>query len=553
MKLLKRILPIILVLVMLGGTIISAFALPAFAADDTTKTRAIPNQDEIKMSKISGYPRIQFLKNGDVLFQGADGADNNGYIYINSDKLSFNANSVKYGNSSYTQYDSIKILFAVADKNTSVGDYGVDENTIDAQVHFGRETYQGKAPYTGSTVANGSLVVFFIVDDLSFDDLNNEVTVDLAYEKTEKTGTGTGTTYRCTGEKTFTFTNAEIPDKPNDGNNNNNGSGDVNFGNGDNNNNNNNNGDTTPDIKSSTPYIIIEEYSTGGTQAVSAGSSFPLTITCRNTHTRTNLDNIIMKVTTSDGLQITNSSNTFYIKSLKKNSSFQKQLQISALPNAEAKSHTISISFTYEYVADDARQKGEMSQEISIPVIQQDRFSADPVSEIMQTTVGEETYITAKYINKSRGDIYNLTATLEANEPITCTERTVHKGNVVAGGSSEVEFSISSTEAGTFEGAIVYTYEDSMANVKEVRVPFQATFQEAPNYDYNPIPDMPVDNGIIYDEFGNPIDPNAPQGLQKWQTGAIVGGVIIAVIVVSVIIVKKRKAAKEFEDDDENI
>ncbi len=546
MKLLKRILPIILVLIMLGGTIISAFALPASATGVTT--RATPNKDDITMTKVSGYPQIQFLSGSQPLFQDAG---NDGYIYINSDKLSFNANSVKYDDKPYTKYDAIKIKFAIADQNTAVSEYKkIEPIDVDAAVHFGGETYEGDSINVGKT-SKGSLIVFFTVEDLSFDDINNEATVELAYTKTNKNGES----YRCTGKKTFTFSNAETPDKPGDNDNNNNGSGDVNFGgdNNNNNNNNNNNGDTTPDIKSSTPYIIIEEYSTGGTQAVSAGSSFPLTITCRNTHTRTNLDNIIMKVTTSDGLQITNSSNTFYIKSLKKNSSFQKQLQISALPNAEAKSHTISISFTYEYVADDARQKGEMSQEISIPVIQQDRFSADPVSEIMQTTVGEETYITAKYINKSRGDIYNLTATLEANEPITCTERTVHKGNVVAGGSSEVEFSISSTEAGTFEGAIVYTYEDSMANVKEVRVPFQATFQEAPNYDYNPIPDMPVDNGIIYDEFGNPIDPNAPQGLQKWQTGAIVGGVIIAVIVVSVIIVKKRKAAKEFEDDDENI
>lgn len=545
MKLLKRILPIILVLIMLGGTIISAFALPAFAADTTLS-------NIISMNRVKDYPKIQFKKGDEVLFKSDNSAlgTSDGWIYAKSDKLSFNENSVKYGDNSYKKYDSISVEFGYSDINSPVkgeGKVTVDSSTVEVSMYCGNNIYEADAISYGESTG-GRFIFRPLFENLSFEDVCGEVELVASY--TKKQGSQS---YICSGETTFAFTKAETPDKPDDNDNNNNGSGDVNFGNGDNNNNNNNNGDTTPDIKTSTPYIIIEEYSTGGTQAVSAGSSFPLTITCRNTHTRTNLDNIIMKVTTSDGLQITNSSNTFYIKSLKKNSSFQKQLQISALPNAEAKSHTISISFTYEYVADDARQKGEMSQEISIPVIQQDRFSADPVSEIMQTTVGEETYITAKYINKSRGDIYNLTATLEANEPITCTERTVHKGNVVAGGSSEVEFSISSTEAGTFEGAIVYTYEDSMANVKEVRVPFQATFQEAPNYDYNPIPDMPVDNGIIYDEFGNPIDPNAPQGLQKWQTGAIVGGVIIAVIVVSVIIVKKRKAAKEFEDDDENI
>lgn len=538
MKVLKRIIPIILVILMLGGTVISAFALPTRADDVIPQTRAVnnPHKDKITMTRVGGYPKIQFIANDQPLFGN--------FISANDPKLSVNANSVKYGDGAYTKYDYVNIQLAYADQNTVANDYTITD--IDAMVLFANEDVEITDIIEGRT-SKGSYMLTLVCEKMSFDDIHNVVTAEIAYTKTDKAGTS----YRCTGKAEYTFSRVDTPDKPNDDDN---SGDDIHFGEDtdpiiDN----NNNGEVTPEIKSSTPYIIIEEYSTGGNQQVAAGSSFPLKIICRNTHTRINLDNIIMKVTTSDGLQITNSSNTFYIKNLKKNSSFEKELNISALPNAEAKSHTINISFTYEYVADDARQKGEMSQEISIPVVQQDRFSADPVSEIMETIVGEETYVTAKYVNKSRGDIYNLTATLEADENITCTERTIHKGNVVAGGSSEIEFSIGSTTAGTFEGAIVYTYEDALANIKEVRVPFQVTFQEAPNYDFNPEPVIPADNGIIYDENGNPIDPNAPQGLAKWQIGAIVGGVIVAVTVVAAIVVKKKKAAKEFEDDDENI
>ena len=42
-----------------------------------------------------------------------------------------------------------------------------------------------------------------------------------------------------------------------------------------------------------------------------------------------------MTVTTGDGLQLTNSSNTFYISKLRAEAPVEKTIQFSVLPNAE--------------------------------------------------------------------------------------------------------------------------------------------------------------------------------------------------------------------------
>lgn len=220
------------------------------------------------------------------------------------------------------------------------------------------------------------------------------------------------------------------------------------------------------------------------------------------------------------------------------------------LPNAEAKSHPIDITFTYEYVLNGVRQKGEMTQQVSVQTMQPDRFTVDPIADLLESSVGEEIYITGKYVNKSRGDIYNLSATLVGD--FNGAGKVEHVGNVAAGVSGEVEFSFTPDTAGPLQGEIAYTYEDTAGNVRSLSVPFSTTILEAPADDMM-TGSMDVDMGmeepqLPEESFWDKVkDPNS------WQMWAVVGGVCVVAVLIAVRVVKKRKAAAEFEDNDENI
>lgn len=324
--------------------------------------------------------------------------------------------------------------------------------------------------------------------------------------------------------------------------------------------------DTTPNTNAGieTPYLILDSFTAQDSGPVAAGSSFPLNFTCRNTSAQIDLENIIVKLTTAEGLQIADSTNTFYIPILPRSGTFEQSINLSALPNADAKSYPIDLAFSYEYVANDTRQKGEMTQQIAIPVVQKDRFTVDPVGELMEGTVGEEMDISGKYVNKSRGEIFNLSATLDGN--FTGSGKIQHVGNVAAGISGDVEFTITPSEAGTLNGYIRYTYEDAMGNPKGISIPFQTTINEAQQNDMGMGMGMMEDmNNPMLDENGNPIDPNAKQpnfidtfvqnvqNPNSWEMWSVVGGVVLIVIIIVATIIRKKKAAKEFEEDNEAI
>lgn len=306
----------------------------------------------------------------------------------------------------------------------------------------------------------------------------------------------------------------------------------------------------TPTVDLQTPYIILENYS-AGSGSVEAGSSFPLSFTCRNTSAQVDLENIIVTVTPSEGLQISGGTNSYYVPVLSKNDRFEKTIQIDALTSAKAEAHKITLAFSYEYVNNGTRQRGEISQNVSVNVVQEDRFSIDPISGLMESSVGEEIYIVSKYVNKSRGDIYNVSATITGNFP--GSGQIQHVGNVAAGVSGEVEFNITPDTAGPLSGTITYTYEDAMGNTKELTCPVQTTILEAPSMDAGMM--FPGDMGM---EEEPEVEPTSGGFLQQltnpgsWQMWTVLGVAVVVAIVVVKKVQQKRRDAALLEEDDED-
>lgn len=217
------------------------------------------------------------------------------------------------------------------------------------------------------------------------------------------------------------------------------------------------------------PHIIVSDYSYGNRQ-VSAGQSFELNLTFTNTSNSYTLSNVVMKVAEGEGFTITNSSNSFYLSDLEVGQSINKTLSLQALPSAKAQSYPVKIDFTFQYIANDTRKEGSSSESISIPISQPDRFSVNEVQVPQTLMVGEEYPLSATFVNKGKAEINNVTAELRGNIQNSGERQFV--GNVASGTESSADFYISAMEEGTLEGEIVITYEDSNMNIKEVRKPF---------------------------------------------------------------------------------
>ena len=319
----------------------------------------------------------------------------------------------------------------------------------------------------------------------------------------------------------------------------------------DNNNNNNypdddddhNSSSSKPDIPPPTPNIIVSTYDYGGGNVTAAGN-FTLTMTLMNTSKRVNVDNVVMKLSVPEAFTLTSSSNTFYIERIAKRSSVERTVNLSVKPNADAISHPIKVSFTYESVINDERKQFSAEQDISIPVSQLDRFSLNPVEMPSEIYVGEDSSIEATFVNKGKSTVYNVTAEITGN--LSQPGQRQFIGNVESGKEESADFLIGALEAGTISGEVVISYEDANMNVNELRSPFTTT---AVSFEM-PAPDPGLDV-MNPDDIGEAPPEPWYQKIPAW--GWTTGGVT-AIILLSFAAkaMRRHRELKLLEDSDED-
>lgn len=298
------------------------------------------------------------------------------------------------------------------------------------------------------------------------------------------------------------------------------------------------------------PRIIIQKYDFGG-QSVTAGTTFPLVITIKNTSTATNIENLVMTLEpmasqnaqgSETAFAIASSSNSFFINKLAAGQTHTETVEVSVLATASPASYKMAITFDYNYKDSPDATSAET---ISIPVFQPDRFSVSPIEDLpVEMMAGEEVYISVPFINKGKSQISNLSAKLVANNINGQQEQYI--GNVQSGTEDSVEFALIG-EPGLLEGNIIFTYEDANLIEKEVPVPFSITVMDSGmgGGDMDMFPDG---------EFPMEPFPGEPSGRGTFPViPVIIGAVVIVGIIVVVIVLKKRKKAKllQEEEDDE--
>ena len=302
--------------------------------------------------------------------------------------------------------------------------------------------------------------------------------------------------------------------------------------------------DEKPDTETTAaqPYVIISSYSYGKGDLV-AGETRNITMTFRNTSKTMAVENMMVTMTLPDAMMLTSSSNSFYIESLAAEGTITKTVNVTVKPTAAAQSHSMTVDFTYDYLDNGVRRNAKTTETISMPVLQVDRFTVTGIDLPQQIFIGEENNLSVNFVNKSRTDIYNLSAKLNC-EGLSNNGEEQYLGNLASGTTSSADFYITGNEKGELVGEVIITYEDTNMNQRTVSVPFttQVTSYEDVWGPSNPSVDPGMDPGI---------DPGMeePAGFPWFW---VIGGVVVVAAGVFVYL-KLRKNKKESVDEDEDI
>lgn len=290
------------------------------------------------------------------------------------------------------------------------------------------------------------------------------------------------------------------------------------------------------------PYVIISSYSYGKGDLV-AGETRNITMTFRNTSKTMAVENMMVTMTLPDAMMLTSSSNSFYIESLAAEGTITKTVNVTVKSNAAAQSHSMTVDFTYDYLDNGIRRNAKTTESISMPVLQVDRFTVTGIDLPQQIFIGEENNLSVNFVNKSRTDIYNLSAKLNC-EGLSNNGEEQYLGNLASGTTSSADFYITGNEKCELVGEVIITYEDTNMNQRTVSVPFttQVTSYEDVWGPSNPSVDPGTDPGT---------DPGMeePAGFPWFW---VIGGVAVVAAGVFVYL-KLRKNKKESVDEDEDI
>lgn len=258
------------------------------------------------------------------------------------------------------------------------------------------------------------------------------------------------------------------------------------------------------DQKKATPKLIIDRYEFEP-KLPAAGSDFKMKLSFFNTNPTKTVKNIKILLTSTEttdknsntaGSNIftpVDSSNTFYIDSIGPKQSVEKEITLYTVPDAVAKTYTVTANFEYE---DSENNEYKATEEIGIPVVQASKLEVGQI-QLPQTpiTVGEGTPITVDFYNTGKVTLYNMMVKFES-ETLEAQNSTYYIGNFLEGSTENYEVTVTANTPGEQKGEIVFSYEDSSGKKQEVRKEIKLQVEEAPPVDPNADPNhaMPSEN-----------------------------------------------------------
>lgn len=287
-----------------------------------------------------------------------------------------------------------------------------------------------------------------------------------------------------------------------------------------------------------TPNLVMRQ-SSYGTDAVTAGNPFTLSVTAYATDGDESLSDVIVSVTLPDGITLTGGSLSSYVGTMSAKST--RDVSFAVLPSASFTGGVANITVNMTGTGTESGTAVTGTGTISVPISQPDRFEITTMELSDTIYVGDTTSVTLNFVNKGKNPVANLEASI-SGENLGVDVSQQYIGNIAAGTENSVDFDLTPQQAGELSGTITLTYESSDGTTKTLTQDFSGTVQEMPVYDD---PGM-IDPGIVEPE---------PTGMPVWGWLLIVVGVVVVVVIVVAVVRKKKKAAAlaKLEDGDEDL
>lgn len=294
----------------------------------------------------------------------------------------------------------------------------------------------------------------------------------------------------------------------------------------------------------STPRLIIDRYDFVPS-LVPAGENFSMNLSFYNTNSSKTVKNIKIFLTSDEktdpnsnsggGSVFTpvDSSNTFYIDVIPPKGRVEKTITMFTVPDAQAKTYTLTANFEYEDNKGEAYTATEL---IGVPVIQQSKLETGELTVFPEAYMFQPTPVSIEFFNTGKVTLYNMMVKLEGD--FQTENGSYYIGNFASGSSEFFEGMVIPNEAGELIGDIVFTYEDSTGQEQEVRKPFTLNVMEEA-----PMPEFPGEEYPPMDEGGSGI-VKVLKSPFLWIALALIGGIA------GFAVYKKKKKDKEFDLDE---
>ena len=287
-----------------------------------------------------------------------------------------------------------------------------------------------------------------------------------------------------------------------------------------------------------TPNLVMRE-SSYGTETVTAGNPFTLSVTAYATAGDESLSDVIVSVTLPDGITLTGGSLSEYVGTMSAKST--RDVTFAVLPSASFTGGVANITVNMTGTGTESGTAVTGTGTISVPISQPDRFEITTMELTDTIYVGDTTSVTLNFVNKGKNPISNLEASI-SGENLGVDVSQQYIGNIAAGTENSVDFDLTPQQAGELSGTITLTYEASDGTTKTLTQDFSATVQEMPVYED---PGM-IDPGMV--------EPEPTGGMPVWGIVLIVVGVVVVVVIVVAVVRKKKAAALAMlEDGDEDL